>query len=86
VILNWPPEQMAGDIKSKAAKQEIVFRALFMVLFEARVKSLSIVQKCLLNGILVRERAHTYLCPAMPIFSRRYLLAWEEVAKYVEFR
>jgi len=77
---------MTGDIKSKAAKQEIVFRVLFMVLFEPRLKSLSIVQKCLLNGILVRERVHNYVYQAMPIFSRRYLLASREVVKYVGFR
>ena len=77
---------MAGDIKSKAAKQEIVFRVLFMVLFEPRVKSLSIVQKCLLNGMLVREWVHNYLYQVMPIFSRRYLLASRDVVKYVEFR
>jgi len=50
------------------------------------VSRISIVQKCLLNGILVRECVHNYLYEVMPIFLRRYLLAWEEVAKYVGFR
>ena len=78
---------MAGDIRIKATKQEIVFRALFMVLYyEPRLKSLSIVQKCLLKGILVREWLDNHLYPAMPIFSRRYLLASRDVAKYVGVR
>ncbi len=43
----------------------------------------NIVQKCWHNGILVRECVHNYPYPAMPIFSRRYLLASRDVVKYV---
>ena len=49
------------------------------------LQPINIVQKCLLNGILVREHLHNYLYEVMLIFSRRYLLASREVAKYVEF-
>jgi len=34
---------------------------------------ISIVKKCLLSGILAKERADNYLYPVMAIFSRRYL-------------
>ena len=53
---------------------------------ESVKQEISIVQKCLVNGIFVRECVYTYFYPVMPIFSRRYLLASRDVATEAGFR
>jgi len=50
-----------------------------MTILVSKGNGISMIQKCLLNDVVLREPAHTYRYPVMPIFSRRYLLASRDV-------